>query len=385
MDNSFSLRRPIEFIGQGWNVRSDAEQVIVSLIGDWIARDEVHVEVGSIQKILDVAANRAISFDCSELGHWDSALLLFVSELRDASQERHISLQDDGLPGAATRLLALLHEARPLARKNVRKNSLITRVGQATIDGWNEIGAATTLVGETVLSGGTAARGRLRMRGGDLLACVYDAGVAALPIVTIVNVLIGGIVAFVGSVQLERFGAGIFVADLVGVAMVREMVALMTSIVMSGRTGGAYAAQIAAMQENEEIDALRVIGIPVFDYLILPRILALTGMMPLLYLYGCAIGIFGGFLVAVAMLNISPAAFIAETRVSLAWGQIVFGLVKSIAFGGLIAIVGCRAGLSAGRGAADVGRAATSAVVLSIVGVIALDAVFAICANALDF
>jgi phospholipid/cholesterol/gamma-HCH transport system permease protein len=167
--------------------------------------------------------------------------------------------------------------------------------------------------------------------------------------------------------------------------MTREMAALMTAIVMSGRTGGAYAAQIATMTGKEEIDALRAIGIPVYDYLILPKVLALTLMMPLLYLYGCAVGIFGGFVVAVSMLNVSSQAFIEQTRLSLTDGQILFGLTKSIAFGALIAIVGCRCGLKSGRGASDVGHATTDAVVVSIVGVIALDAVFAICAHALDF
>jgi phospholipid/cholesterol/gamma-HCH transport system permease protein len=154
---------------------------------------------------------------------------------------------------------------------------------------------------------------------------------------------------------------------------------------MSGRTGGAYAAQIATMVGNEEIDALRAIGIPIYEYLILPRIVALTFMMPLLYLYACAVGIFGGFVVAVAMLNISPEAFLEQIRQSVTGGQIVFGLMKSITFGIMIAIVGCRRGLKAGRGAADVGQAATSSVVIGIVGVIALDAVFAVCANAVDF
>src|SRR6185436_11849121 len=143
------------------------------------------------------------------------------------------------------------------------------------------------------------------------------------------NVLVGGILAFVGAVQLRKFGADIYIAALVGIATVREMAPLMTAIVMSGRTGGAYAAQIATMVGNEEIDALRAIGIPIYDYLILPRILALTFMMPLLYLYGCAVGIFGGFVVAVAMLNISPESFIDQTRQSVAGAQIVFGLVKS--------------------------------------------------------
>ena len=223
------------------------------------------------------------------------------------------------------------------------------------------------------------------MRGTDLLTCTYDAGIAALPIVTIVNVLVGGILAFVGAVQLRKFGADIYIAALVGIAMTREMAALMTAIVMSGRTGGAYAAQIAAMVGSEEVDALRAIGIPVYDYLILPKVLALSLMMPLLYLYGCAVGIFGGFLVAITMLNLSPETFIEQTRQTISGEEILFGLVKSITFGLLIAIAGCLCGLKAGRAAADVGQATTTAVVTGIVGVIALDAMFAVCAHALNF
>jgi phospholipid/cholesterol/gamma-HCH transport system permease protein len=203
--------------------------------------------------------------------------------------------------------------------------------------------------------------------------------------VAIVNVLVGGILAFVGAVQLRRFGADIYVANLVGVAVVREMAALMTAIVMAGRTGGAYAAEIASMQGSEELDALRVVGIPVTDYLVLPRVLALTAMMPVLYLYGAALGMCGGFAVSVGMLQLAPARFVGQLVGAVSGGQIVFGLGKSVAFGLLIAVAGCRIGLQAGRSATDVGRAATSAVVAGIVGVIALDAVFAVCANAMGF
>jgi phospholipid/cholesterol/gamma-HCH transport system permease protein len=262
---------------------------------------------------------------------------------------------------------------------------LVNRVGLAVIDASCEASDVLAMVGDTVLRSGAAIRGRVRMRGADLLTCTYDTGIAALPIVTIVNVLVGGILAFVGAVQLRKFGADIYVAALVGVAMVREMAALMTAIVMAGRTGGAYAAQIATMTGNEEIDALRAIGIPVYDYLILPKVLALTFAMPLLYLYGCAVGIFGGFAVAVSMLDVSPQAFIEQIRSSASVDEVVFGLAKSLAFGVLIAIVGCRCGLKAGRGAEDVGHATTSAVVIGIVGTIAVDAIFAICAHALDF
>jgi phospholipid/cholesterol/gamma-HCH transport system permease protein len=371
--------------GRFWSVRDGRDGIVIDLTGDWKSHRGSHGELASIPSVVDAAGRRGIAFDASQLGHWDSTLLIFIAALRHAARERDIPFDVSGLPEAASRLVSLVADAAPATRPKSASLTVVDRVGEATIDSWREAIAVTSLVGDTVLSGGAAVRGRLRMRGSDLLTCLYEAGISALPIVTIVNVLIGGIVAFVGAVQLRRFGADIFVADLVGVAMVREMTALMTAIVMSGRTGGAYAAQIATMMGNEEIDALRAIGIPVHDYLILPRIVALTTMMPLLYIYGCVIGILGGFVVAVAMLNLSPNGFIEETRASIAGSQFLFGLVKSIAFGALIAIVGCRSGLKAGRSAADVGKAATTSVVIGIVGVIALDAAFAVCANALDF
>jgi phospholipid/cholesterol/gamma-HCH transport system permease protein len=213
---------------------------------------------------------------------------------------------------------------------------------------------------------------------------VREAGAGALGIVAIVNGLVGAIIAFVGGRQLQRFGAGMYVANLVGVATAREMAAIVTAIVMAGRTGSAYAAQLATMQGNEEIDGLNVFGIPVFDFLVLPRIAALVTMMPLLYLYGCAVGFLGGFLVSTTtMADITPAGFLEQLRGSMDETDLAIGFIKSIAFGILVALTGCHIGLRAGRSAADVGRAATTAVVTGIVGIIALDAVFDLCTNAL--
>jgi len=376
--------------GRGWTVRADAGGIVVVLTGDWIARDATGAEPGSVLKILDAARsegamNASVAFDAAGIGAWDSALLVFVADMRRAASRDSVRVDESGLPQAALRLLTLTGDAGPATASDAQRTGLVDRVGGSVLAVWDGVLDVLALIGDTVLRSGAAMRGSARMRGSDLLACMYDAGIRALPIVTIVNVLVGGILAFVGAVQLRKFGADIYIANLVGVAMVREMAALMTAIVMSGRTGGAYAAHIATMQGNEEVDALRAIGIPVYDYLVLPRVIALTAMMPLLYLYGATVGIAGGFVVSIAMLNLSPEAFIEQTRSSVGGIQILFGLVKSITFGILIAIAGCRYGLTAGRSAADVGSAATRAVVVGIVGTIVLDAVFAVCANMLDF
>jgi phospholipid/cholesterol/gamma-HCH transport system permease protein len=371
--------------GRGWLSRTGPAGSVVVLTGDWIARDGAGAEYLAVARIVGAAHGPQISLDTSELGRWDTALLVFISALREAARQHGFIFDEAGLPAPARRLLALPASAAANPVPEPQRLSLVARVGRSVIAGATEALAVVTIVGETILRAGALPFGRVRMRGTDLLTCAYDAGIAALPVVTVINILVGCILAFVGAVQLRRYGGDIYVAALVGIAMIREMAALMTAIVMSGRTGGAYAAQIATMQGSEEIDALRVIGIPVNDYLILPRIIALTLMMPLLYLYGSALGIFGGFVVSIAMLNLSAVTFIQQTRDSIVLSQLLFGLTKSIAFGALIAITSCRTGLRAGRSAADVGHAATTAVVVSIVGVIALDAIFAVCANTLDF
>jgi phospholipid/cholesterol/gamma-HCH transport system permease protein len=157
----------------------------------------------------------------------------------------------------------------------------------------------------------------------------------------------------------------------------------MTAIVMAGRTGGAYAAHIATMEGNEEIDALRVLGISPFQYLVFPRIIALVAMMPLLYFYACLVGVAGGLTVSFVVLDVPAALLLHELRSAVNSVQFEIGLTKCICFGAFLALASCRVGLSAGRSAAEVGRAATGAVVIGIIGVIALDAVFAACANVL--
>jgi len=370
--------------GHGWTSRTRDGIAIITLSGDWLV-STAYIDHSVSRVLREVGHLSGIAFDATGLGHWDSTLLVFLSQLRHAAAHGKIEFNETGLPSPTKRLLDLLPVDAFPAAPSIPKHSIAETVGLKVIGIWAEIIAVTTLVGETILAGAVLCRGRTRMRGIDLLTCVQEAGVEALPIVTIVNVLVGAILAFVGAIQLRRFGADIYIANLVAVSVLREMAALMTAIVMSGRTGGAYAAQIATMQGSEEINALHSFGIPLLDYLILPRVLALTSMMPMLYLYGSAIGILGGFAVAVAMLNISSTIFMTQATGAVSVAEVVFGLAKSIAFGALIAIAACRVGLKAGRSAADVGKAATTAVVVGIVGVIALDAIFAVCANTLNF
>jgi phospholipid/cholesterol/gamma-HCH transport system permease protein len=294
--------------GRGWSARVGSDGVMVSITRDWTTQSS-SFQPEMAERLFRDDGVQSICFDASGLGHWDSSLLVFLSTLRRISVERGIRFDEAGLPEPARHLLALLPEKEPVADPSASPKAAVERLGLFVMAQGSELLAAVTLFGDIILRSGAALRGNARMRGVDLMTCVQKAGVSALPIVAVVNLLVGGILAFVGAVELRKFGAEIYIANLVGVAMFREMAAIMTAIVMSGRTGGAYAAEIATMQGSEEIDALRVIGIPIGDYLILPRVAALTAMMPLLYLYGSVVGIFGGFIVAIAMLHICRDSF----------------------------------------------------------------------------
>jgi len=370
-------------------LKTDGANFELCLSGDWVAREFGLQSEMEVCRLLVKVGNNILRFDVAGIGQWDSALVLFVQALKDLNVARpkaeQASLILSDLPEAVCNLLSL--SATDKGQENPLMDtvvpSLFTRVGRSFFETCRAAFDVATTIGETALRGISFLRGRSQTRAADIFELIKEAGADALVIVTIVNFLIGAILAFVGAVQLKRFGAGIYVADLVGISVVREMAAIMTAIVMAGRTGGAYAAHLATMQGNEEIDALKALGISSCDFLVLPRVTALVLMMPLLYLYACAVGLLGGFIVSLATLDLTPALFMTQLQGAIAGKQFFIGLTKSVAFGALVALAGCHIGLKAGRSAADVGRAATSAVVAGIVGVIALDAIFAVCANAL--
>jgi phospholipid/cholesterol/gamma-HCH transport system permease protein len=248
---------------------------------------------------------------------------------------------------------------------------------------WVEIAAGLAFLGEGVLALGALLRGRARFRMSDLLTVTQECGPRALGIVSLISFLIGLILGFVGAVQLQQFGASIFVANLVAIAMTREIACIMTAIVMAGRTGAAFAAQLGTMNTNQEIDALSTMGISPMEFLVLPRMLALILMMPLLTIYADLVGILGGAVVGVGMLGLGPVQYFEQTRDAVSLTSFFIGVSKSAVFGILVALVGCLRGMQSGRSAAAVGLAATSAVVTSIVLIIVIDGIFAVVLNVL--
>ena len=327
---------------------------------------------------------QSLQVDAKGVGEWDSALISFLWNVEQASTAAGLTFDTSILPDPTQRLLALLPPTPPAATPSqfVRQN-LFARTGQTTLDVLEETGVLTDMMAQSTLGAVRAITTKSFMRGKDLLSDIWRAGPNALLIVGVVNFLLGAILAFVGLVELRRFAAEIYVTDLVGIACAREISAIMTAIIMAGRTGGAYAARISTMLGNEEIDALQVFGIPISSYILLPSIISLSVMMPLLYLYGTLIGIFGGFVVAMSMMDVSATGYWIATFNGVELKEFIFGFIKSYFFASFIALAACRVGLKAGRSAADVGVAATRAVVIGIVGIIAMDAVFAVLANAL--
>jgi phospholipid/cholesterol/gamma-HCH transport system permease protein len=354
--------------------------LLLHLVGNWTIHTAAPA-VTEMQQQLDASPPvRRLAFESRELETWDSRLLTFLRQVLEASTPRQIVVDQQGLPDGVRRLLALAAAVpeREGARRGGARLSWLAGIGTAVLASWQGVGAMLAFLGEAVLACGRFVTGRARFRRVDFLLFLQECGVQALGIVTLISFLIGLILAFMGAVQLRQFGAQIFVADLVGLGMTREMGCVMTGIIMAGRTGAAFAAQLGTMQVNEEIDALQTMGIPPMEFLVLPRMLALMLMMPLLCVYADLLGMLAGLLIGTGLLNLSLVEYVNETRKAVHLIDLGLGLGKSVIFGALVALAGCLRGMQCGRSASAVGAAATSAVVSGIVWIIAADGLFAV-------
>jgi phospholipid/cholesterol/gamma-HCH transport system permease protein len=365
--------------------RRDESTLVIKLLGRWhVSRNLPSANVVTSELAATPAPAR-VAFDASQLGGWDSGLVSFLVGVSRFCRARGIADDRSGLPSGVQRLLALA-EAVPEkkgARADTARPSFLVRVGDFTVDYGRAVSETMTFVGDLSLTGLKFLVGRARFRRVDFLENVQDCGANAVGIVTLISFLVGVILAFMGAVQLQQFGAAIYVADLVGIGMVREMGAMMTAIIMSGRTGAAFAAALGTMKVTQETDALTTLGISPLEFLVLPRVIALVLMMPLLCLYSDFMGILGGGFVGVSMLGLSPSTYMRETIHALSFGNLFIGLVKATVYGGLIAMAGCLRGLQCGKSSSAVGDAATRAVVSSIVLVVLACGIFAFITNIL--
>ena len=347
----------------------DGNTLEVTFSGDWLLGSGLPSAKHVLQQLQQSPGPASVSFSTSALGEWDTGLIIALLAMHREAVNQDVEFDRTGLPDGARRLLDLAFAVaeREGARRHTERKRFLERVGDSVLELSEGGKDLLTFTGELVLSFGRYARGTATYLRSDLLQYIQEAGAQAFVIVSVISFLIGMIFAFVGVMQLNMFGAGIYTADLVAVAMVREMAPIMTAIIMAGRTGAAYAAQIGTMKVNEEIDALETLGMQPIDFLVTPRVIALVLMMPLLTMYGSLMGILGGMAVGVVMLDISLVQYVAQTESAVGLDSLFGGLFKSIVYGSLVALAGCQQGMACGNSALAVGQATTKAVVMGIV------------------
>jgi phospholipid/cholesterol/gamma-HCH transport system permease protein len=364
--------------------RKDSVVLVVEIAGDWLDRTGLP-DVSAVEKELAGSGVSALEIEAKELGRWDSALLVRILALNDLCAKGKVEFRAQTLPAGLAKLIALsqaVPEKKDAARKQVEP-PFLQRVGESGLAAWTGGAAMLGFLGESVVALLKLVRGRAQFRWADTLLVIQQCGPEALGIVALINFLIGMILAFVGATELAQFGASIYTADLVAVAAVREMACIMTGIIICGRTGAAFAAQLGTMKVNQEIEAFQTFGISPFEFLVLPRMLALILMMPLLCIFADLIAVAGGFLVSTLMLDVSPTVYLARTVESIRLYAFLLGVFKGGFFGVLVALTGCLRGMQCGTNAAAVGQATTSAVVTGITLIIASDGLFAVVCSAL--
>ncbi|MEM8561341.1 MAG: ABC transporter permease [Pseudomonadota bacterium] len=345
----------------------------VFLAGDWLQGQPVP-DFNDVSSQLGRMPSRLV-LDGSSLESWDSTLMAFILQCHNYCHDHDTVFDTNALPTGAAKLLRLATAVPAHKPPKTQKprwhpvrsaRALVSRMGGVIRD-------SLSFTGEVSIALARLLTGRSNTRFEDFGHYCYQAGPNALGIISLTSILVGMILAYLGAVQLQQFGAEIYVANLVTIGILREMGVLMTAVVMAGRTGAAYAAQLGTMQTNEEIDAIKTMGISPVEFLVIPRILALMVTMPLLTLYANILGIVGGGIVAGGM-GITPLQYFSQTEQALALNHLAVGLIKSVVFAVLIAVAGCRAGINAGRSSAAVGQAATEAVVTAVVYLIVADA-----------
>lgn len=351
----------------------------VQLCGVWQLRSGVPLAT-LVERELETGRARSVAFDAGKLGSWDSSVLIFLVQLSELCRQRQIPMDRAGLPAGVQKLLALAEAVpeRKGARRELTEASVLERIGTTAIGVAGSLTEMLSFLGEMTISSVRLFGMKARYRASDLFLLIQQCGAQALPIVTLISFLVGVILAFVGAVQLKQFGAQIYVADLVGIAMMREMGAMMTGIIMAGRTGAAFAAQLGTMKVTQEVDALTTAGFSPLEFLVLPRVIALILMMPLLCLYSDFVGVLGGAVIGVGMLDLSWITYFQETVNAITLTDILGGVFKSSVYGVLIALSGCLRGLQCGNSSSAVGDAATSAVVTGIVAIVVACGSFAV-------
>ncbi len=356
----------------------EPERIVIRMSGHWSVHSKLPSAQELIREIQEAESSLPVVFDLDKESTYDTVLASFLYRLVDASEDSGRAIELKGLPD---RLLRLLELGRKVPLKEDAKKeqgprrSFVEEIGHITLNYWNGALAIATFTGEWLIAIGNLLRGRATIRWKDFWHILRTVSVDALPIVALISFLVGVIISFLGAVTLKQFGAEFAVAYLVGFGILREMGAIMTGIIMAGRTGAAFAAQIGSMKVNEEIDALKTLGISPIEFIVLPRLLALFIMMPLLTLYSNVIGILSGWIVAEGLMGVPGPVYFSEMQYIVGMEDFLLGIFKACVFGILVSTAGCLRGLQSGSGADAVGVAATRAVVAGITLIVFSNAV----------
>jgi phospholipid/cholesterol/gamma-HCH transport system permease protein len=360
--------------------------LVIRLSGNWRGEGQVP-KIDPVRDALRKGEGpKLVEFDTSGVGQWDSRFLAFVNRVEELGQEQKAEVKLEGLPDGVRRLLKLARATQEQddKRKKGPPPELLARIGQRGMKLWDDTRELFTFLGENALALGRLFTGRAQFRWSDAFLVMQESGPQALGIVALINFIVGLILAYVGATSLAQFGATVYVADMVAIGTIREMGCIMTGIILCGRTGAAFAAQLGTMKVNEEITALQTFGISPVEFLVLPRMIAMVAMMPLLCVFADLISLAGGYFVALTILDVTSTEYLTRTIDAIRMKSFFLGVVKGSFFGFLVAYTGCLRGMQCGTNAAAVGEATTRAVVAGITAIIASDGIFAVICNILD-
>jgi len=362
--------------GAGTTVKRSKGAALVKLRGDLVVATtrKVWNDLKILGRRRDV---RTVTLDFSEAGRVDSSGIAVVSLLARQLERSGKKLELTELSDAHKAALDLMPKQEPEAEKAEPPPGALERVGESVLSAAGATRSLGGLIAETIRQAFAVATRKKRLPAGALLHQIASMGVDGLFIVGMLSFLLGMTMAFQGAVQLQRFGAGVFVADMISVSMVREIAPLMTAVILTGRTGAAIAAELGTMRVRSEIDALTTMGINPVRFLLVPRIAAITLVGPALSLMGMFIGILGGMLVATIALDLPPIMFWQRITERVTALDFLHGIGKSLVFAWIIGFAGSHLGMRANGDASSVGHATTRTVVVSIFSIIIVDAIFA--------
>ncbi len=366
-----------------WDASAHGDELQITLGGS-ITIDEAAALWKLVAGVLDQSRRFArVTIGLSQIDVMDGSCMALLTHLQTELQQRRVACQLVGGTPEIRGLLKLYGRRRIRRRPRRRPRSSIEHIGHATANSFASAVQMLDFFGELLRSGFSALRWPRSLNLRDVALTMERAGADAVPIVLLINFLVGLVMAYQSALQLEQFGANIFVADLVGLAMTRELAPLMTAIIVCGRSGAAFAAELGTMKVSEEVDALRTLGLVPLRYLVLPRVLGLMLVGPVLTLLGDVMGVTGGIVVAAFQLDVTPAAFLAELRQVMEPWDVLSGLLKGLVFSATIGVIACQQGLATSGGAEGVGRRTTGAVVAILFALILLDAIFTVLFGAL--